>query len=191
LSGVRRVARFGRPAMSLGQANAPAVSSPPGGRAARRRLVGFWRRWVVWDGADLGDRRDHLAYLAILAVLVVGPAFLRFDPAAGERASVGPLELPPMCLSEALFHVPCPGCGLIRSFILIAHGHLAEAARYHRLGLPLYLFFMGQAALRLYGLRRGERLLPPRLLAVHHYAAAVLITLVVLNWAVGLFVGSN
>lgn len=177
--------------MSPGQADAPAVSSPPGAGALRCLVVGLWRRWVVWDGADLGGRHDHLAYLAILAVLVIGPVFLRFDPGAGEHVSVGPLELPPMCLSEALFHVPCPGCGLTRSFILIAHGHPAEAARYHRLGLPLYLFFLGQAAMRLALLCRVRRPAMGRLLAAHHYAAAVLIALVVLNWAVGLLVGSN
>jgi hypothetical protein len=36
-----------------------------------------------------------------------------------------------------MFHIPCPGCGLTRSFKAIWHGNLGLALRYHPLG-PVY-----------------------------------------------------
>ena len=40
----------------------------------------------------------------------------------------------PPCLFKALFHVPCPGCGLTRSFKAIWRGNPGLALRYHPLG---------------------------------------------------------
>lgn len=34
--------------------------------------------------------------------------------------------------------LPCPGCGLTRSFVCLGHGHLSEAFKWHPLGPLLF-----------------------------------------------------
>lgn len=46
---------------------------------------------------------------------------------------------PLQCLFLATTGIPCPGCGLTRSFMAVAHNNLIEALNYHVLG-P-FLFF--------------------------------------------------
>ena len=38
-----------------------------------------------------------------------------------------------------LFHIPCPGCGLTRSMILLFQGKWLESIRYNVLGIPLFV----------------------------------------------------
>lgn len=42
--------------------------------------------------------------------------------------------LPEMCAFEAMTGLPCPTCGITRSFAATAHGHLGLAFHYHALG---------------------------------------------------------
>src|SRR5687767_3585342 len=46
--------------------------------------------------------------------------------------------LPHACLSQRWLNVKCPGCGMTRSFIHLAHGRWHEAWSYHRLGWLLF-----------------------------------------------------
>ncbi len=58
----------------------------------------------------------------------------------------------PLCLFYEISHLPCPGCGLVRSFISISHGHFLEAIRFHALGPLVYLFFIFYFVRELLGL---------------------------------------
>jgi hypothetical protein len=126
-----------------------------------------------------------------MALFLVGPLLLHFDPSEDSAASAGPLRLPPTCFSQVLFKTPCPGCQLTRSFILLAHGEVRESFRWHRLGLPLYVFFLYQALYRLYCLCRPAAALARRLTALQPPLAWVAIALLLGNWVVGLILGSN
>jgi hypothetical protein len=42
------------------------------------------------------------------------------------------------CVFRNTFGIPCPGCGLTRSFAAISHGQLAAALRSHPLGILIY-----------------------------------------------------
>jgi hypothetical protein len=168
-------------------AAAPDAREPSAACRARRWL----RTWWVPDDAELGDRGTHLMYLVFLTIAILGPSLLTFDPTVGEQVQIGSMAVPSTCPSQALFHVQCPGCQLTRSFILITHGRLRDAIRFHRMGIPLYLFFAGQAVLRVYGLKRGDRPFPRWLLQSHHYLALAMIVLLILNWGAGFIVGSN
>lgn len=43
------------------------------------------------------------------------------------------------CPSRLLLHLPCPGCGLTRSWIALWQGEFLTSIRFHPLGLPLFL----------------------------------------------------
>ena len=79
--------------------------------------------------------RSKWASIACLAVVVLA---LVLPPQGFVLPGGKPLE---MCQFKMLTHLPCPGCGLTRSFIGMAHLDLARAARFHPLGLVLFPLF--------------------------------------------------
>jgi hypothetical protein len=53
----------------------------------------------------------------------------------GDRIALpGGAELGDLCWFHAVFHVPCPLCGMTRSFAALAHGDAAAALRFHPAG---------------------------------------------------------
>ena len=63
--------------------------------------------------------------------------------------------LPPSCASRAVFGVSCPGCGLTRSFVYLAHGEWRASLEMHRLGWLLALAVAFQLPYRLAALWGG------------------------------------
>jgi hypothetical protein len=49
----------------------------------------------------------------------------------------------PLCYFRALFHLPCPGCGLSRSFASITHLRLGDAVSYHPFGIVFFTLLLG------------------------------------------------
>lgn len=133
------------------------------------------------------ERRWHLQVLmGATAVLAVAAAL---EVRAGGR--VGPIGLPGVvapesCLAKRIFGFACPGCGLTRSFIHLAHGDLAASLRCNRVGWLLMTFVAAQIPYRLYRLTRpGPDLFSPGVTI----AIAAGIALVLLgNWVAGLWV---
>jgi hypothetical protein len=60
--------------------------------------------------------------------------------------------IPASCPSQVIFGVDCPGCGLTRSFIHLAHGDWHRAFLKHRVGWLLALAVVLQVPYRLAGL---------------------------------------
>jgi hypothetical protein len=85
--------------------------------------------------------RSRWASAACLAVVLLALAL----PARG-LVFPGGRELP-LCQFKRVTHLPCPGCGLTRSFIGMAHLDLPRAARFHPLGLVLFPLVLFLAAL--------------------------------------------
>ena len=46
------------------------------------------------------------------------------------------------CFFKTIFHIPCPGCGLSRSFLSILRFDFAKAIYYNILGIPLAIFLI-------------------------------------------------
>lgn len=60
-----------------------------------------------------------------------------------------------LCLFRATTGIPCPGCGLTRSFMAIARGNVEDALRMHLFGPVLFLAFTVAAILMAIELRAG------------------------------------
>ncbi|MHB1038573.1 MAG: DUF2752 domain-containing protein [Pirellulales bacterium] len=130
-------------------------------------------------------RRLHGTVL-LLSCVVVAAAFL-FDVRADERICVRGLPaypLPPSCMSRQYLGLECPGCGLTRSFVHLAHGDWRASLAVHRLGWLLALALLVQFPYRAIGMARPEKpLLGSRGVKVFSYT---LIALLISNWLVNM-----
>jgi hypothetical protein len=79
------------------------------------------------------------------------------------------IPLPDTCLSRTVLHIPCPGCGLTRSFVYLAHGQWNASWNVHKLGWLLALVVVMQIPYRAFALVKRDpapmgRIWPARLL---------------------------
>jgi hypothetical protein len=87
----------------------------------------------------------------LCAALVLKPA----APGAG-RLRLGGFFLPETCALKATTGIPCPGCGLTRSWVSAVHGDAAGSLGHHPLGWLVLLYALAQGA------RHGAWLAAPR-----------------------------
>jgi hypothetical protein len=95
--------------------------------------------------------------MLMIAVGIVLLAFL-FQVGADGRVFISGLPefpLPSTCMSYSWFGVKCPGCGLTRSVVHLAHGNWRESWRYHRLGWLMAAAILLQFPYRILGLWNG------------------------------------
>ncbi len=142
--------------------------------------------------ALLPARQRHWQMVGVAGGVVLLSAAL--DVLPGGRVALHGLHgypAPGVCLSRELFGVPCPACGLTRSFIFLAHGDWANSLAVHRLGWLVALLVLLQFPYRALCLRYPNRVwLPkpwPQLLGWG------LILALVVNWMIGFveFGGQN
>jgi hypothetical protein len=91
---------------------------------------------AVYEKLQVPDdtRRRARLPLAILAGVYALSCLL---PMPGVDGRI--LHLPSICPFNALTGLPCPGCGLTRAFVCIAHGHLLEAVHWHPLAPVVFM----------------------------------------------------
>ncbi|HEX8465359.1 MAG TPA: DUF2752 domain-containing protein [Abditibacterium sp.] len=77
--------------------------------------------------------RPHFSAPATLCSAVLALSFLLPRPQNGAI-----LGLPSLCPFSNFSGLPCPGCGLTRSFVCLAHGEFRESLSYHPLGPLLF-----------------------------------------------------
>lgn len=124
------------------------------------------------------SRARHWEMLWISIVVILLALVLRTDGQRVALPGLPRLPLPEVCGSRAWFGVSCPGCGLTRSFVFLAHGRWSEAWQMHRLGWLLALMTAVQIPYRLWCLKRGN-LLTRRQGSI---VAWVLIAALLANW---------
>jgi hypothetical protein len=107
------------------------------------------------------QRGDSL-YHAVLLVVCGGVLLLALVLSVrGSTQVVLPLlglPLPELCFLRRIAGLSCPGCGLTRCFISLAHGDLGAAWSYNPAGLLLFAMIAFQVpyrTLQLWRIRRG------------------------------------
>lgn len=99
------------------------------------------------------NRFEHLIILGISVACIAG-AFLLHGSPDGRLWLPVPLvraevPLPDTCWSRRLLGISCPGCGLTRSFVAMAHGRLRQALDFNLMGPFLYMLCWCQIPYRL------------------------------------------
>jgi hypothetical protein len=122
--------------------------------------------------------------MLIIATLVLVASLLLDVKSGAVHLPVAALPLPPLCMSKELFGMDCPGCGLTRSFVHLAHGRWTESWQAHRLGWLLAALLLAQIPYRALRLNNHEAFLS---LAVRRTIGNTLILLLIGNWVVGFF----
>lgn len=91
----------------------------------------------------------HHVVLYVCFVIISGSFLLTPARSAEGPLYLGALPFPHTCVFKNLTGLPCPGCGLSRSMVAIAHGELRQSLYYHRLGLLTFLYVLVQFIYRI------------------------------------------
>ncbi len=133
------------------------------------------------------DRLYHVILLALSVTVLLLASLLSIRDRSQVIVPLLQLPLPELCTMRRLFGIDCPGCGLTRCFISLAHGDIAAAWSYNPAGLWLFLMIAFQIPFRsyqLWRLGRGQReLVVPWVLQV---ALAILAIALLTQWTLRL-----
>lgn len=163
--------------------------TPATPRARLERALNFVGISLNYDPRP-ADRSTNITLLVACSLMVLLPFLFTYNPGANE-VKVSRFSLPALCASRAYFNADCPGCGLTRSFISLAHGNLEAALKLHRLAPALYLFFLLQIAFRIWSLRGPQSVAYERAGRINHYVGWVLILALLGNWLIGVLTGAG
>ena len=121
----------------------------------------------------------HIAVLALCGTALLA-AFV-FTPGQDGLSLLG-LRWPTRCWLHETVGIRCSLCGMSRSFCALAHGDIAAAFQFHRLGPALFVLFCLEVPYRLYALAIGLRAMPKPLRRLHTVLAWTACAAVVVNW---------
>ena len=97
------------------------------------------------------------------------------------------LPLPELCMTRRFWDLECPGCGMTRCFVALAHGDVRAAWSYNPAGLLLFAIVAFQIPFRCYQLWRVRRGLPELVLSGTAQAALVAFGIMLVGqWALRL-----
>ena len=105
------------------------------------------------------DRRrllPHLLYLLFSAAAIGGSLLLGVGGGRVTLPGVG-WATPSVCMFKNLTGLDCPGCGLSRAFICIAHGDMAAAWGYNPASWLVFFFVAVQIPYRIVQILRLRR----------------------------------
>lgn len=126
--------------------------------------------------------RQPLLFLVLACSILVAAFCLQVTPE--DRVSIrehSELKLPPLCVTNLLLGFKCPGCGLTRSFVHLAHGDVAASLRSHRLGWLVFALILASIPYRIRELCQREK--SKALIAFANWSGRILVMLLLVNWA--------
>ncbi|AFM24199.1 DUF2752 domain-containing protein [Desulfomonile tiedjei] len=143
---------------------------------------------------------EHLLLLCMALAILVAAFCCRIEPEGivsfGLPVIGLHIPLADGCLSRKILGVSCPGCGLTRSFVAVAHGQFRLAMEYNAVGPALFMLCVLQIPYRIWAYFREDKVkgrlkwIHDRLGVVIWIAAAALFVFWVYRLAAGLFHGS-
>ena len=92
--------------------------------------------------------RYHAWALTLSFLVLMASALLEVHSSTEVVASDFGFSLPAACLWQRVYGVDCPGCGLTRCFVSLAHGDVAAAWQFNPAGLLLFAFLIYQLPYR-------------------------------------------
>jgi hypothetical protein len=119
----------------------------------------------------------HVFLFAASCLVVLLAATMSIQDGAGVSLPGIAIPLPELCYFRRGVGLDCPGCGLTRSFIALAHGEIARAWQFNPAGLllfPLVAFQIPYQAAQLLRLKSGRQPWKLELIGVGVFAAAVI-----------------
>jgi hypothetical protein len=128
---------------------------------------------------------EHHAIMLAISVVVLALAATMSVRGEGTQVSLPMMSvpLPELCHMRRFTGLDCPGCGLTRCFISLAHGDLMAAARYNLGGVLLFGLLIAQLPYRSVQLWRVSHGLPAlRVRRLSTALAVILMSTLILQW---------
>lgn len=99
----------------------------------------------------------HLSLLMLSAAVLVAAVMLEVTDERRVRLPIFGVVLPEACYWRIVTGVNCPGCGLTRCFISLAHGDFQRALAFNAVGVALFCGVVFQVPFRGWQLWRISR----------------------------------
>lgn len=128
--------------------------------------------------------RYHLSLLLLCSVVVSLSLLLSTRGPEQVIVPVFNSPLPGLCMSKMLFGIDCPGCGLTRCFISVAHGDLRAAWGFNPAGLLFFALVVSQIPLRAWQIWRIRHGRPELEIGRYHWPLFVVVGMMMLQWIV-------
>ena len=110
--------------------------------------------------------RHHVVFLVMCSAAIFGAFYFGINRSDHIATPWLNIQLPSVCQFRNVTGLDCPGCGLTRAFVSIAHGRFAEAFTYNGASLLVFAFVLLQIPYRIaqiWRIRNGqEELFWPR-----------------------------
>lgn len=118
----------------------------------------------IMDAAPLPARHSaapvlvlHWTFLGMAVGVVVASLLLEIRSHEHVVLPFVNVTLPGTCTFRESTGMPCPGCGLTRAFISVAHGEIRDAWRYNPAGFLFFAIVVFQIPYRVYQIARIRR----------------------------------
>ena len=128
----------------------------------------------------------HWTLLIMSAAILVLAVVLRNPDNEHVTMPLFGLALPELCTWRRILGVSCPGCGLTRAFIALAHGDVWRAWRFNPAALPLFAAVVFQLPYRCGQIVRVRRGNPEWRSMLIDLAGWCLVGLLLVQWVVRL-----
>jgi hypothetical protein len=109
------------------------------------------------EAARASAARYHRTFLIVSLAVVIVSALLGHTGDGRVKLPLVGVVAPSFCFWRQTTGVDCPGCGLTRCFVAMAHADWARAWHFHPMGMVLFVVMLAQLPYRAVQLRRLAR----------------------------------
>ncbi|HLJ79532.1 MAG TPA: DUF2752 domain-containing protein [Acidobacteriaceae bacterium] len=99
------------------------------------------------------------------------------------------IHIPHFCVMQRLFHIPCPGCGILHGITAILHGHFELAGQSNPAAFAVAAFFVFQIVARPMAMAFPNT--RPLTTQLSRYGSAVVLVCLSLAWLLRLTFGGS